>query len=164
MYLTRDLHLCPSLEKAQADDAFFAVVQAVDGLAQGDVGEPVVVGVARVADLVHHADRVCAVMEHRLEQRHRVEDGVEREHDFLLGDVHRPRQLHDVRLALVLAHEGFLGLQGAVRRVAQTAGNAKCTVVAQIAADFPNDHRHERSKVKKTYPACDALRSALSIV
>ena len=124
MYLTCDLHLGAALEKAQADDALFALAQTVDGLAQGDGGEPVVVGVARVADLIHDADRVRAVVKDRLEQRHRVKDGVERKNDLLLGHVHRPGELDDIRLALMLAHERLLGLQGAVRRVAQTPRDA----------------------------------------
>lgn len=47
VYLTSDLHLGAALEKAQADDALFAVIQTVDGLTQGDGGEPVVVRIAR---------------------------------------------------------------------------------------------------------------------
>lgn len=72
-----------------------------------------------------------------------------------LGTVHRPGKLDNIRLALVLAHEGLLGLKSTVCRVAQTSRDAQRAVVAQVAADFPNDHRHERSKGKNSYPGAD---------
>lgn len=102
-------------------------------------------------------------MKYRLKQRYRVEDRVQRKHDLLLGNIHRLGQLHDVRLALVLAYKRFLGLHGLVRRIAQAAGYAQRAVVPQIAPDFPNDHRHEHTKSKNSYPASAAHGCAPSI-
>ena len=142
MYFACHLHLGASLEEPQPDDTALAVVQAAHSVPQSNTGQPVVVRVFGVTNLIHHADRVRAVVEHRLEQRHRVEYRVEREHDLLFRHVHQLGQFHDVRLTLVLADERLLSLQSAVRRVAQAARDSHGTVVAQVAADFADDHRY----------------------
>ena len=131
--LLRHLHLRPPLEKAQPDDAFLPLTQAVDRFAQRDAGEPVLIGIFIVSHLVHHTYRVRAVMKNRLKQGHRIKNRVKREYHLLLGYVHRLGQLHDIRLALVLAHEGFLGLQRLIGCLLYTS--TKKSQIFSTAAD-----------------------------
>ena len=49
--------------------------------------QPLLVRVFRVADLIHHADAFAVVSVDRLEERDRVTDRVEREHDVPTRDV-----------------------------------------------------------------------------
>ena len=60
--------------------------------------------------LIHHAHGVRAVVKHGSNSETRVEDRVQRKHDLLFWYAHCTGQLHDIRLALVLAHKCLLGL------------------------------------------------------
>ena len=78
----------------------------------------------------------------RLVQAHGIHDGIHREDDLLAREVEIAGDLLDRRFALGVGHELFTRLQHLIGRVAHGARDADGAVVAQIAADLSDDHRH----------------------
>ena len=118
------------------------LAQPLHGVLQGDMLQPVVVGVLDVSHLVHNAHGIPAVGVHRLGQAHRVHNGVHGEHHVLTGDAQLLGQLLHRRLPLALRHQPFTGLHDPVSGVPHTAADADGAVVPQIPPDLPHDHRH----------------------
>ena len=70
--LARYLGLGLAHIKAQRKNTLFALVKARDRLIKCDLLEPVLIGVFRIADLIHNADALSAVAVHGLVQGHRL--------------------------------------------------------------------------------------------
>ena len=62
--------------------------------------------------------------------------------DVLFPGVHFLRDFPNVRFAVQAVHERVARAQRLIRQIAQGAAHADGVVVAQIAADFADDHRH----------------------
>ena len=107
-----------------------------------NVLHPVLVPHALVLHLVNDAQRVAAVAANRLEQAHRILNRLQRQHDVHAVDVHVGGNFLDGWLAGKLCLQAVARTKGFVRRVAHGAADADGVVVAQIAADFADDHRH----------------------
>ena len=119
--LARDLGLRPAEVEAQRKYAPFALGKASDRLIKRDLLKPVLIGIFRVAYLIHYADTLAAVAVHRLVQRHRVAYRIERKHD--LGALYSQLPCDDlnIRLAPQLGGEPLLDLQNTVGRIANRA-------------------------------------------
>lgn len=135
-----DLHLGPALAEAQGEDVLFPWSQPGDGLVQGNLLQPALVGVLLVGDLVHHIDRVPGGVVHRLEETHGLGDGVQGHDHVLPANLQRLGNLLHRGLRLLLGDEGLPGLQDPVGRVPHAAGYPHGAVVPQITADFTDDH------------------------
>ena len=85
----RNLHLGAPLKEAQVQDALLALVQAIHGLADGDVLQPVFGADVVVAHLIADGQRVRALAADRLAQAYGVLDGFEREGDVLRRQLER---------------------------------------------------------------------------
>ena len=121
----------------------FPAVQALDGLLQGDLFEPVLIGVAAVTDLIHDGCALAAVGIDGIIERHGVADGLQREDDILPRNVQRLGDLLHRRLAPAFGGQPLLGLQDLVGRVPCRTGDANGAVVAQKSPQLPGDHRNE---------------------
>ena len=137
VYFACHLHLGASLEEPQPDDTALAVVQAAHSVPQSNTGQPVVIRVF----WCHRPDpsrRPCPCRRGTPARTATPGSSIASSANttLLFRHVHQLGQFHDVRLTLVLADERLLGLQSAVRRVAQAARDSHGTVVAQVAADF----------------------------
>ena len=148
-----DLHLGLALAEAEGQDAALAVVQAGDGILEGDVIQPVLIGTAVVPHLIHDAEGIAAVGVHRVVQADRVAEGIHGEHHLLAGDGEVLGDLLHGGLALGVGQQGFTGAEHLIGGVAHTAADAEGAVVAEVAAYFADDHGHGVGKEKKR-PFC----------
>lgn len=74
-----------SLQKAHGQYHFLTLAQPLHRLTQGNLLNPGYILVLVIADLVHHIDRITAVVIDRLKQGYRVLYGIQREDYILLG-------------------------------------------------------------------------------
>ena len=93
-----------------------------------------------VANLIHDIDRVTAVGINGLIEGNRLHDRFHGEHHSLLGQVQLLCNFFNGGVALQFIYKALLGLHGVVSRVAHGAAYAHGIVIAQIAADFPDNH------------------------
>ena len=148
-----DLHLSLALAEAEGQDAALALVQAGDGVLEGDAVQPMLIGAAVVPHLIHDAEGIAAVGIHRLVQAHRVAEGIHGEHHLLPGDGEVLGDLLHGGLALGLGQQRLAGAEDLVGRVAHTAADTEGAVVTEVAAYLADDHGHGVGKEKKR-PFC----------
>lgn len=65
--------------------SFFPFVQSSHAFFQSQLLNPLCILVALIADLVHHVNRIAAVIINRLKQWNRILDGVKGKHNFFMG-------------------------------------------------------------------------------
>ena len=131
-----------SLKEPPADDAP-SLLKALKRLSDGQIAYPVVLVHPLVAKLIHHIDRVApAVLIDRVEQRHGILNGLQRQHHILLGHVHLLGDLPHRRIAPQPRRQRVPGFQRAIGRVPHGARHADGVVVPEIPEDFADDHGH----------------------
>ena len=135
-----DLHLRFPLVETQGQDAAFPLAQAFERLLQGNFFQPAVIGVAAVADLVHDADGIAAVLVDRVVEAHRLHNGIHGKDHVLPRDIQRLGDLLHGWFLLCLGHELLPGLHNLVGGVPHAAADPDAAVVPEIAADFTDDH------------------------
>ena len=120
----------------------FPLAQALDGLLQGDLFQPLLIGVFGVADLVHDAGALPGVAVHRVVEGDRVADGLHGEDHVLPGQAQVPGDGLHIRLPAGSGDEPLLGLKHLVGRVPHGAGDPDGAVVPQKAPQLAGDHGH----------------------
>ena len=137
------LHLGLSVVKPQGEDLLFPVVQRPEGIAQGDVVHPAVLGILGIPDLVHHRQRVAAVGVDRIVQAHRRADRVQRLADLLQGKAQLPGDFLQRRFPSHAGGHGLLTLQHLVGHIPDGPGDPDGAVVPQIPSNLSRDHGND---------------------
>ena len=73
----RDLHLRFTLEKAHVDNHLFAGRQFVQRLFDGDILQPLKVGIFGIANLIHNINGVAAVIINWVIEGNRILNGIQ---------------------------------------------------------------------------------------
>ena len=120
----------------------FAAVEPLDGLLKRDLLQPLLIGIARVADLIHHAGALAAVAVHRVIEGDGVAYRLHREHDLLPRYAELLGDSFNAWFAPVGGGQTLLGLKHLIGGVAHRARDTDGAVVAQEAPQFTGDHRH----------------------
>ena len=109
---------------------------------QGDVFQPGVFGVFRIAHLIHHRQRVAAVVINRVIQTHRRADRVQRPGYLLHRQLQRRADLLQRRIPPQICDQSFLALEHLVGDVPNGTADPNGAVVPEVPPHLAGDHGH----------------------